>query len=201
MTGESLVYRLLSTVTELAWLAVLWLLAALPLVTLPAATVALFRVAGGRTGTVTGGTARRFFAAFAAGLGRSTRVGGGWLLAGAVLLGDFWAASRISGPVRVPLTGLLIALALAYAAATPFVFSALADRAGGWAAVRQALLATAGHPGAAVRCLVVEAACLTAVLVMWPLVLIVPAVGAAVLYRLCRVSQASEVEWAPTSSS
>lgn len=188
-------YRSVSAFTGLVWLAALWLVASLPLVTAPAATVALFRVAGGG---LDGITARRFFAGF----GRGTRTGGGWALAGVVLLTDLWAAGRLPEPARLPLTGLVLAAAVAYAAATPFLFGVLAERrAGGWAAIRLAVVTMAGRPGAALRCLVVEAACVTAVLVLWPLVLVVPAAGALVLVRLTGELTGGG-EWAgrPTSS-
>jgi uncharacterized membrane protein YesL len=192
-------YRSVSAFTGLVWLTVLWLVASLPLVTAPAATVALFRVA---RGGLDGITARGFFTAFTADLGRGTRAGGAWTLAGVVLLTDLWAAGRLPDPGRVPLTGLVLAAAVAYAAATPFLFGLLAERRfDGWAAIRLAVVTMAGNPGAAVRCLVVQAAGVTAVLLLWPLVLIVPAAGALVLVRLTE-GLAGGGQWAsrPTSS-
>ncbi|MEQ7007081.1 DUF624 domain-containing protein [Actinopolymorpha sp. B17G11] len=183
---DSQLYRALSGLTELAWLSVLWLVASLPVVTAPAATAAMFRLAGLRADGGTGRTSWRFLASFGADFGRSTRTGGAWLLAGVVLVADFRALDQVPDPARIPLTGVLVAALVAYAAATPYLFCLLAaGRTSGPAAVRLAVLTMAANPAQTARILVVEAACLSAVVVVWPLLAIVPAVGAVALHRLC----------------
>ena len=187
MTLESRLYRVLSAATELCWLSVLWVLTALPALSAPAATAALFRVVGLRADGVTGSTSSHFFAAFTAGFGRVSRIGGAWLLAGAVLVGDLWAFPSLSGAARVPALGLLVSAGVAYAAATPYLLVALGDPTmSATRTVRLAMTAMAGNPGQTVRCLIVEAACVTAVLALWPLVFIVPSLGAIALHALCR---------------
>src|SRR5688500_15215186 len=98
VTVETPLYRFVSAATELAWLATLWLLASIPLVTMPAATTALFRLARTRSETSVG--ARRFITTMRAVLGRTTVVGGCWLVAGVILVADFWAIADLSGLAR-----------------------------------------------------------------------------------------------------
>jgi uncharacterized membrane protein YesL len=185
VTVETPLYRFLSAAIELTWLATLWLLASVPVVTVPAATTALFRLARTRSETRVG--AGRFIAAMRADVGRTTVIGGCWLVAGVILVADFWAFAPVPGLARVVASGALISIVVVYLAATPYLFTALAEsELTGGRIVRLALLATLGTPATAVRCLIVLAACATAVVVIWPLVFVVPAIGATVLSRLCR---------------
>lgn len=186
MSVDTPLYRLLSATVELVWLATLWVLACLPVVTAPAATTALFRLARTRAESRAG--AREFAAAMRAGFRRSTVAGGAWLVAGVVLAGDLWALTAAPDPVRVGAGAVLVAVVVVYLAATPYLFTALAgpDELTAPRLVRLAVLAALGTPATAVRCLIVLAACVTAVVVVWPLLFVVPALGATVLVRLCR---------------
>ncbi len=184
MTADTPLYRLLAAATELVWLTTLWLLACLPVVTAPAATTALFRLARTRSEARAG--ALEFVAAMRSGFRRSTVTGGGWLVAGAVLAGDLWAIAALPDAMRVGAGAVLISVLVVHLAATPYLFTALAEPdLPGARVVRLAVLAALGTPGTAVRCLVVLAAGATAVVVVWPLVFVVPAVCAMVLARLC----------------
>lgn len=131
-------YTLLDGATVQVLLSVFWLVASLPVITLPAATVALFVLVARRRAGTEGPLLRGFLAVFQTELRRSTLPGLLWMIIGAVLAVDFMIAGQMDAGRR-PLLVLLGSLTLLYLWVSTSALPVYASEGSGW---RQALRRT-----------------------------------------------------------
>lgn len=158
---EKAVGSIVRVAVTAVYLELVWLLACLPVVTAPAATVSLLRVVAVWMRTGERPTARGLARVARAQLGPATVLGGGLLLVAVVLAGDLYAIGRMGADRRIWLVAWLF-VAVVAAVLLLFVPAALAD---GVTSVRGALSTAArvalAHPlraAAGVACVVVATA-------------------------------------------
>jgi len=209
MTWNGRLYAAISWLSRTIGVSVLWLVASLAVVTMPAATTALFVVVRRWTAGDETALLPTFWAALRRELWRSSLVGAVWGAVGLVLVVDLVAVRRLPGSlafVGVPLLGLA---SVVYALATAYVYPLLVLSSGPWHHVlRNAVLLAVGRPWTALGPVVLFVS--SAVLVVFvPVVALVwPGVMAMVAYRSCapavvRVLQSSssaELTSRPTGS-
>jgi uncharacterized membrane protein YesL len=169
-------YAVLDAATAQIVLSLLWLVASVPLLTAPAATVALFTIVGRRKDGVEEPLLRAYLDALRYELRHSSLPGVGWAVVGLVLAGDLVIAGQMDEGRRVTLVllGSLIVLYLWVSALALPIYARARMR---WRdACRGAVTLAAARPfPAAVPVLLVAAAPLV-VWILPLLIMIVPAV-------------------------
>jgi uncharacterized membrane protein YesL len=202
-------YAAISWLSRTIGLSLLWLLASLPVVTVPAATVGLFAVVRRWSAGDEPALLPTFGAAFRRELRRASAVGAIWAAVGLVLVVDLLAVRRLPGSlafVGVPLLGLAFVV---YALASAYVFPLLVLSSGGWHHVlRNAVLLAIGRPWAALGPAVLFVSSVVLVVFVPVLALVWAGVMAMMTYRSCapavvralQVPSESELTNRPTGS-
>jgi uncharacterized membrane protein YesL len=169
-------YTLLDLITVQILLSLLWLVASVGVITIPAATVALITVIRRRRAGDDPPPVREFGRVFLRELRRSLLAGLVWAVVGAVLVIDLLVAGQMNDGRRIVLV-LLGSLLLIYLWASVNVVPAYARIGGGWRpALRAAIVATVARPLPAVLSILLLAAAVLAVWILPPLIMIIPAV-------------------------
>ena len=151
------IYRVLEVFTNLVYLNVLWLVACIPVVTIPTATSAMFGVARRWVRGDEPPVAREFIRLFRADLRQSLIVGFAWGVIGAVLAMDFYLIGQME-TFRRPLYVALFVLVLLYAFASVYVFPVMVNYDLGWTDVmKNALLFSLAAPFTTLQCLLIVA--------------------------------------------
>lgn len=169
----------LERLVQALWLSVLWLVSCLPVVTIPAATVALVGTAEDiQRGEADHGTARTFIRHLRRSAGLSTLVGGAWAVLVGVLVIDF-VILRVLEEMRLPLYVVLVTLTLGMLAVTAFLPHVVRHGPHGVvASARQALLITLARPFDALQSVLAACVAFFGVLTMPLLVFVLPALAA-----------------------
>lgn len=180
--GRRFLNRFISALADQLLLSLLWLVSCLPVVTAPVATAALFEVIRCRPDSLP----RAFLTALREYLPHSLLVGYGWAAVGGVLLADLLVLSRWELPAGDLLQVALLAVLLLYALGTVTLFPVLVSyRARPFQLVRIAMLVALLFPARSLLGLIALA---SGVVVVWavPLtIILVPALVATALQRLC----------------
>jgi len=167
-------------------LSLLWLAGCLPVLTAPVATAALFEVARQRRADRDRPLARSFLAALRAYLPHSLLVGYGWAAVGGVILADLMIVGRLDLPAGDLLRVALLAVLLLYALGTVTLFPVLVSyRARPLEVARIAMLVALLFPARSLPGLIVVASGVVAVWAVPLTIILVPALVATVLQRLC----------------
>ena len=181
---ESRWYRVLEVCTNFLYLNLLWLLCSVPVVTLPAATAAMFGVvrewAKGREPGVTGS----FFSLFRDNFRQSTWLGLLWAVIGVVLVMDLMVIRGMGTPAREALSVVLLLVGFIYLFTSVYLFPVIVNFDARWTEVlRSSLLFSMTGPLMTLACLAVFAAAVIAFLV-FPLSVFVS--GSVVLFGCSR---------------
>src|SRR5689334_465230 len=119
---DSRFYRVAEVATNFLMLNLLWLVVALPVVTLFPATTALFGVLRTWEEREGAGVVGPFFATFRDKFWQSQLIGVAWAAIGVVLVVDLLASRRIAGAIGIPLLGAAGGVALLYCLVTVYLF-------------------------------------------------------------------------------
>jgi uncharacterized membrane protein YesL len=177
-------YTLLDVVTVQILLSLLWLVASVGVITMPAATVALLVVIRRRRTGDDPPPVRDFCRTFLRELRRSLLAGLIWVAVGLVLVVDLLIVGRMADGRQLVLV-LLGSLLLLYLWASVNVAPVYARIGGGWrAALRGAIVASAARPVPAVLAILLLGAAALTVWILPPLIMIVPAVLARMIIEL-----------------
>ncbi len=177
-------YTLLDLITVQILLSLLWLVASIGVITIPAATVALVTVARQRRSGDELPPVREFCRALLRELRRSLVTGVVWVVIGAVLLVDLLIAGRMADGRQVVLV-LLGSLLLIYLWASVTVVPVYVRIGGGWRpALRATIVATVARPIPAVLSILLLGLAALTVWILPPLIMIVPAVLARLIIEL-----------------
>lgn len=184
--GRQFLNRFISSLADHLLLSLLWLVGCLPVLTAPVATAALFEVTRRRHHGSGHPLARSFLAALREYLPRSLLVGYGWVAVGGVLLADLMIVGRAELPAGDLLRVALLAVLLLYALGTVTLFPVLVSyRARPREVARIAMLVALLFPARSLSGLVVVASGVVAVWAVPLTVIVVPALVANALQRLC----------------
>lgn len=179
------IYRILEVFTNLVYLNFLWLLASLPVVTIPVSTTAMFGIVRewgrGDEPPIT----RRFVSLLRENLRQGLVVGGIWVLAGAVLVLDLYLIGQMES-LQVPLYVALFALVLLYVCASVYLFPVMANYDTSVKNVlKNALLFPLVTPLITIQCLLVVGVAVFVTLTLPVTILISGSATACAVYFFC----------------
>lgn len=185
---EGRVYRILEVFTNLVYLNFLWLVACLPVFTIPPSTAAMFGIVREWVKGEEPPVAWRFVFIFREDFRRSLLVGVVWALIGAALAADFYVIG-VMETFRRPLYVALFALAVIYACASVYLFPVMADYDVGWKNVlKNAVLFPLASPLTAAQCLLVVGVAAFAAVTLPVTLLISGSATAYATYFFCEKS-------------
>ncbi|GAA4431325.1 hypothetical protein GCM10023169_35740 [Georgenia halophila] len=190
------------SIADALWLNVLWLVASLTIIALPAATVAMVGTAAAIQRREAPAIARDFVGRLRASLMTATLLGWIWIAVSALLTVDFMLVSSM-GQLTTPVRVVLILLGVAHLSLGA-VLASVIDRANShtpWALVRIAARIPAARPGVVVQTLLAAALGAALVVAVPVTVLVVPVLvahAAALSWRLRVAPLISSPEPAPT---
>lgn len=169
----------LESFVDTVWLSVLWVVSSLPLVTSPAATVALVATAHElQTGEAERGTTRTFISHFRSCFGRATVMGLAWGVVVAVLALDFLLVSAM-GALRVPLMIVFLLVTVVVGGFSAMLPHVMRHGPYGFrSSLRQSLSIAVTRPLEALTSLLSAAVAIFGVLTMPLLLLVLPALAA-----------------------
>jgi uncharacterized membrane protein YesL len=181
-------YRAFEFFTNLVYLNLLWLLACLPVVTIPAATTAMFGVTRDWVRGDEPAILRRFVSLFGENLLRSLWLCLLWVLIGATLASDYLLVGQMDS-LRRPLYVALLALGALYATASVYLFPVMVSHRAKWTTVlRNALLYPVAAPLATLQGLLVVGIAAFVVVSLPVTILVVGSATAYAVYTLCERS-------------
>lgn len=182
---EGRIYRILEVFANLVYLNFLWLLACLPVVTIPVSTTAMFGIVREWVRGDEPPIARRFVSLFRENFRLGLIVGVIWALAGGALLLDLYLIGRM-GSLRAPLYVALFALALVYVCASVYLFPVMAHYDLSTRDIlKNALLFPGASPLVTVQCLLVGGVAVFVTLTVPITVLISGSATAYAVYFFC----------------
>jgi uncharacterized membrane protein YesL len=144
---DSRLYRMANTATNYFLLGLLWVVIAIPLVTIFPATVALFGVLRAWREEDREDILGPFFGTFRAKFWQSFLLGFGWLAIGAILGVDILASRRIPSVAAIPVVIGLGLISVLYCQLSVYLFPIIAHmRVGVRGVIRNAFLITLSQP-------------------------------------------------------
>lgn len=179
------IYRMLRVLTKFLYLNLLWLVTCLPVVTIPAATAAMFGVIRDWLGGTDPHVAKTYVRHLRENACQSTWIGLLWALLGAVLAADFLLVDQVTF-LKYPLYSILCIVAMLYVFASLYLFPVMVKYDTTWpVVVKNALLYSLIRPLTTLAGLGVVAVGAAVTLLAPPTVFITGSLTAYCVYRLC----------------
>ena len=183
---DSRLYRFLETATNFLFLNIVWLLACLPVVTIPPATAALFGVVREWVRQEDAGVVGPFVRRFKENFVQSLIVGWLWMLLGAVLLFNLLAIRQMPGPLGLPSLVLVAVASLFYLTTSVYLYPVLVSYETTWfGVIRNAFFISASQPAITISGLVLTVA-MVVLFYFAPITIVLSgSITAYLLYALC----------------